>query len=211
MAVLAEACLISCERWVDSFPAEIPVHTFSEAFNTRMNALLAAQGGGKPRKRGAGRKVLLVAAALLAAAVAASAVPGSREFIVSRFSKHLSEYEIADPRGAKRVHSMTVGYVPEGFRKVEKNCSYGKLGFDEYYQNGDRSFSVAKVTLEAGIWFNSGNYESKMIVVNGFQAILFQATEDCFGVLYNDGQYIYEVVGRRIPADMVIEIAQNLK
>lgn len=210
MAVLAEACWISCERWVDSFPAEIPVHTFSEAFNIRMNALLAAQGGGKPRKRGAGRKVLLVAAALLAAAVAASAIPASREFIVSRFSDNLFEYEIADPRGAKRVTSLTVGYVPEGFRKVEKNCSYGKLGFCEYYQNGDRFFSVEKVTLGAGIWFNTGEHESKTVDINGFQAILFQATEDCFGVLYNDGQYIYEVVGR-IPADMVIEIAQNVK
>ena len=209
MAVLAEACWISCERWVDAFPAEIPVHTFSEAFNTRMNALLAAQGGGKPRKRGAGRKVLMVAAALLAAAVAASAVPGSREFILSRFSNR-SEYEIADPRGAKRVTSMTVGYVPEGFRKVEKNCSYGKTGFLEYYQNGDRFFTVEKSTLEAGITFDTEEYESKTVDINGFQAILFQATEDCFGVLYNDGQYIYEVAGK-IPAAMVIEIAQNLK
>ncbi len=210
MAVLAEACWISCERWVDAFPAEIPVHTFSEAFTARMNALLAAQGGGKPRKRGAGRKVLLVAAALLAAAVAASAIPGSREFIVSRFSDNIFEYEIADPRGAKRVTSMTVGYVPEGFRKVEKNCSYGKLGFIEYYQNGDRFFTVEKSELNAGIWFDTEEHESKMIVVNGFQAILFQATEDCFGVLYNDGQYVYSVTGK-IPADMVIEIAQNLK
>ena len=209
MAVLAEACWISCERWVDAFPAEIPVHTFSEAFNTCMNALLAAQGGGKPRKRGAGRKVLLVAAALLAAAVAASAVPGSREFIVPRFSNR-SEYEIADPRGAKRVTSMTVGYVPEGFRKVEKNCSYGKTGFIEYYQNGDRFFTVEKSTLEAGITFDTEEYESKMIDINGFQAIVFQATDDYFGILFNDGQYIYSVEGT-ISTDELVKIAQNVK
>ncbi len=209
MAVLAEACWVSCERWVDSFPAEIPVHTFSEAFTARMNALLAAQGGGKPRKRGAGRKVLMVAAALLAAAVAASAVPASREYILSRFSNR-TEYEIADPRGAKKVTSMTVGYVPEGFQKVEKNCSYSKVGFCEYYQNGDRFFSAKKLTLEVGITYDTEEYESKTVDINGFQAILFQATEDCFGVLYNDGQYVYSVTGK-IPADMVIEIAQNLK
>lgn len=84
------------------------------------------------------------------------------------------------------------------------------MEFLEYYQNGDRFFFVAKSNLEGGTWFDTEEYESKMIVVNGFQAILFQATEDCFGVLYNDGQYIYVVAGR-IPAAMVIEIAQNLK
>ena len=84
------------------------------------------------------------------------------------------------------------------------------MGFCEYYQNGDRFFSVAKSELKAGTWFDTEEYESKMIVVNGFQAILFQATDDYFGILFNDGQYIYSVQGT-ISTDELVKIAQNVK
>lgn len=35
MTAFEEVCLLSCEKWVDSFPMEIPKHNFSKKHNEK--------------------------------------------------------------------------------------------------------------------------------------------------------------------------------
>lgn len=128
-----EACLLSCEEWANSFP-ENEKFDFSPSFENEMNILIEKMNkvtrfrntGNRHRPSKKTIKLLIIAAILFAVAVATTvfAIPTTREYVVEKFSNH-STYRVIDHDGEKKVKSLTLNYVPEGFEKVSEDISTG--------------------------------------------------------------------------------------
>lgn len=205
MTAFEEVCLLSCEKWVDSFPMEIPKHNFSKKHNEKMEELFRQEPKENMHKLSKKTiKILLIAAILLTlTATTVFAIPASRRVIVDKFSNH-SEYEVLDKSNVKPVKSLTVNYVPEGFIKVDEDLNY------QYYENGERNFFVEKCMINAGIGFDTETYESENIEINGREAVLYRSNNEINGLVFNDGNYIYNINGH-LNKEELVKIAQNIE
>ena len=205
MTAFEEVCLLSCEKWVDSFPAEIPNHNFSNKHNEKMVELFRQEPKDNVHKLSKKTiKILLIAAILLAlTATTVFAIPASRKAIVEKLSNH-SEYEILEKSKVKPVKSLTVNYVPESFIKVDEDFNY------QYYKNGERHFVVEKSNINAGIGFDTETYDSENIEINGREAVLYRSLNGYIGIIFNDSNYIFEISGN-IEKEELVKIAQNVK
>lgn len=206
MSNFEEICLLSCEKWVDSFPDDIPKHKFSEKHEKIMKPLLACQS--KDNKRRLSGKIirfLIIAAVIMAVAVTVFAIPLSRKFIIERFSDH-SEYSVQDTSEAQEVKSLELNYVPTGFKKTED------YGYIYLYENGNKYFSVEKMDLNSTVGFDTEKYEyeHEYLIINGANAIYYQSSENVSGILFNNGNYIFLLDGN-IGKDELVKIAQNVK
>ena len=208
MSKFEEVCLLSCEKWIDSFPEDIPKHEFSEKHKKRMEPLLAYQPkGSKRRISGKFIKFIIIAAIIAAIAATALANPVSRKYIIERFSDH-SEYNVIDTKNTEKVESLALNYIPTGFAESEeyKSESY----FIEVYNNGDEYFSVKKYTLDTTIGYDTEFYEPETLIINGADAIYYQSTEILSGIVFNNGNYIFLIEGN-IGKEELVKIAQNVE
>ena len=206
MSTFEEVCLLSCEQWVDSFPDDIPNHRFSEQHNWIMDNLFNnMQIKVKPKLSKNTIKFLLIAAILLALATTVVAVPLTREYIVNKFSNY-SEYEVLDRSKYYEVDSPPIlNYVPAGFVLIDNE-------FIEHleYTNGDMRFAVSKYEIDGQFYFDTEEYPSEEIMINGIKGVYFRSDEDYAGIVFNDNKYIYSVDGN-IDKEELVKIAQNIE
>lgn len=202
MSAFEEAVWLSCEKWVDSFPTDIPKHHFSEKHNEIINEIIYGKQEKTKHKLSKGTiKVLLIAAVLLAFATTVFAVPASREYIIEKFFNH-SEYAVIDNSDFKKVTPLNLNYIPTGFEKVE---DYG----DTYlYRKNNKFFTVQKCELSAIVDFDTEKYERENIKINGADAVYFRTNDELNGVIFNNGKYIF-IVNGNISKDDIVNIAQN--
>lgn len=208
MSTFQEICLLSCEKWVDSFPEKIPKHKFSKNHNQKMKELFS--GGVKESKHKISKttaRIILIAAILLAIAATAFAIPTVRKYVTEKFYDH-SEYNIVDKSGAKDVTSLTVNYIPEGFELSNEFCSERLFTFD--YTKGKEFFSVDKSSLNAGIYYDTEHNDSENIIINGLDAVYFKTDGEAKGIVFNDGKYIFVISGT-VSKEELIKIAQNVE
>lgn len=209
MDKFTEACRLANRQWVDSLPADAPPHEFSPAFMAAMRPLLQPDITPVPQKKRRLTKktarILLAAAVLLALAIAttAIAVPLARRANVTQLSDH-GQYEVADPENAPDVDGITVGYVPDGFVLTEE---YEHL---YVYENGGRTFTVEKVELDARISFDTEDYLSESITINGAPGIYHHSDSGYNGIIFNNGEYIFMIDGN-ISKEELVKIAQNVQ
>ncbi|WP_288527244.1 DUF4367 domain-containing protein [uncultured Eubacterium sp.] len=209
MTAIEEACMFSCENWIDSFPQKIPKHKFSREHKKAINKILYSDNK-KYKVTFSKRniKILLIAAVLLSlAATVVFAVPKSREFIVNKFSNH-SEYNITDTDNIKDVKSLTVNYIPKGFEVTEEHTASGFCILK--YENGEKSFSIKKLSLDFTINYDTEKYKSEEIKINGITAVYYKPDNDMHGIIFNNGEYIYSVSGH-ISKDEIVKVAQNIE
>lgn len=209
MDKFTKACRLACEQWMDSLPQDVPTHHFSPAFEEAMRPLLQPNIAAVPKKKRKFTKktlkILVAAAVLLAIAVAttAIAVPLARRANVTQLPDH-GEYEVADPENAPNVDGITVGYVPQGFEKTE---DYDYLYI---YENGDLSFTVEKYKLGTKITYDTEDYPSESITINGAPGIYHRSNSGYNGIIFNNGEYIFAVDGN-ISKEELVKIAQNVR
>ena len=97
---LETACLLSCERWVDTFEKEIPEHTFSKEHNEKMKPLLSDNLiKYKPKLSKKTLKFILIAAIIMSLAITVfvTAKPAFEKYSFNKYSDH-SEYEVLAPK-----------------------------------------------------------------------------------------------------------------
>ena len=209
MSNLREVCLLYCEKWVDSFPCDIPKHEFSKKHNEKMQSLLQNKPKDKKRRlSGKAITFILIAAIIMAVATTVFAIPSCREFILKQYSSY-SEYYVPDAKNS-RVETLKVNYVPDGF---EKNGEYEEYFIYSYNNvvNSKEYFEVHKVVLNAKISFDSKKYDNENIYINGIEGIYFSSDDEKDkGIVFNNGKYIFIVKGN-IDKQTLIEIAQNVE
>ena len=204
MSNFQEVCLLSCENWVDSFPDDIPKHKFSKKHEEKMKELFEPDT--KVQKHRLSKKtikILLIAAILLGLATTVFAIPASREFIIQKFSNH-SEYNVVNDNDIKKVDSLNVNYIPEGFNKVE-DYEYCRV-----YKNGEEEFIVDKISISASVGYDTEKYDDEIIDINGIKAIYYRSENNYKGIIFNNGEYIFGVSGN-IEKEELVRIAQNIE
>lgn len=204
MSNFQEVCLLSCESWVDSFPDDIPKHKFSKKHKEKMKEIFELDIEIQKHKLSKKTiKILLIAAILLSLATTVFAIPASREFIIQKFSNH-SEYNVVDTENAEKVESLKLNYIPEGFVKTE-DYEHAVM-----YSNSELSFYVEKFELTSSIGFDTENYDSESIIINGIDGIYYTSKNNEKGVIFNNGNYIFVVSGN-IEEKELVKIAQNVE
>lgn len=204
MSNFQEVCLLSCESWVDSFPDDIPKHKYSKKHKEKMKEIFELDTEIQKHKLSKKTiKILLIAAILLSLATTAFAIPASREFIIQKFSNH-SEYNVVNDNDIKKVDSLNVNYIPEGFNKVEDYEYY------RVYKNGDEEFIVDKISISASVGYDTEKYDDEIIDINGIKAIYYRSENNYNGIIFNNGEYIFGVSGN-IEKEELVRIAQNVE
>lgn len=204
MSNFQEVCLLSCESWVDSFPDDIPKHKFSKKHKEKMKEIFELDIEIQKHKLSKKTiKILLIAAILLSLATTVFAIPASREFIIQKFSNH-SEYNVVNDNDIKKVDSLNVNYIPEGFNKVEDYEYY------RVYKNGDEEFIVDKISISASVGYDTEKYDDEIIDINGIKAIYYRSENNYNGIIFNNGEYIFGVSGN-IEKEELVRIAQNVE
>lgn len=207
MNTLQEACSMSCEKWVDSFPDDIPRHNFSRRHNKIIAKILCTdEKKYKVTFSKRNVKALIIAAILLSLSTTVFAVTASKEAIINKLANH-SEYKISDTVQTKETNLLTVNYIPKDYKKVEEYTD----GFYIFrYKNKDDEFTVSKYDITANISFDTEKYSSKKIKINNFDAVYYKSNNCDNGIIFNNGEYIFVVSGN-ISKDELVRIAQNVE
>lgn len=208
MSNFEEVCLLSCENWIDSFPAEIPKHKFSKKHSEKMKEIFQTEPKEKKHKLSKKTiKFILIAAILLSLAITVFAIPAYREFIIEKFFNH-SEYIVVDTSYAKDVTSLNLNYIPTGFERTEEYTSNDF--YIETYNNNYQYFYVKKYKLNTNIGYDTEKYNSENIRINGIEAVYYMPDNELKGIIFNNGEYMYIISGN-IDKKELVKIAQNVE
>ncbi len=207
MGNFEEACALSCEKWIDSFPAEIPKHKFSKKHTEKIEEIFKKELKENEHKLSKKTvKFILIAAILLSLTITAFAVPSSRKFIVERFSNH-SEYSVVDTDDTENVKFLKLNYIPTGFEKVKEYASNDI--YIQNYRNSDKYFYVEKYIVNTSINFDSEKYNSNEIKINGMNVVYYTSDNEINGVIFNNGEYTF-IINGNISKKELVNIAQNI-
>lgn len=199
------ACLQSCEEWTAKFKDDAE-YAFSEKFEKKMRRLLDKMRNDKYHRFTRNTiKALLVAAIILSLAVTALAIPASREYIITKSRDHFS-YKVNDVSGIKKVENIEINYVPEHFVKIGELIS--DAGGSCEYRNEEYWFVVDKTVIDTAVNFDIS--EQSVKTVNGIDYTLFSTDNNCGGIIWNNGIYIYSVEGNIGEAEL-LKIALETK
>ena len=208
MLVFEEALWLSSEKWIASFPTDLPKHKFSRKHNKAIKDMIS--GKKEKTKHNLSKrtiKVLLIAAVLLAFITTVFAVPVSREYIVQKFFNH-SSYNVKDIDKISTVDMLEIKYIPDGFVITDEYKS--KYVYSVTYSNKQEHFSVDKHAINTYVNFDTEKYDCENISINGIDG-LFYVTENLEkGIIFNDANYIFIVSGN-IDKNDLINIAQNVQ
>lgn len=208
MSNFEEVCLLSCEKWVDSFPDEIPIHKFSKIHKEKMKELFQTEPAPKLKLSKKTAKLLLIAAILLAlTTTTVFAIPGSRKAILEKFSNH-DEYVVLDTSKAKKVKSLIVNYMPDGYECVEK--IENKEKFTYHFENGGKRIQISKKMLGFGNYYDNEHGGTEEIKINGYDGLIYDFGDSFYGIVFNDGNYIFEIISNE-NKETIVKIAQNIE
>lgn len=205
MTNFEEACKMSAEKWVASFPDEVEAHKFSQKHIDAINEIIYPKPAVKVKKLSKKTvRFIIIAAVLLALATTAIASPAFRQFTLKDFSNR-SEYRVSDIKNVPALTDLKVNYIPKGFKKTYsyKKCSYG-------YTNANKYIYVDKLSLDTEIAFDNETSKTENITIKGAKAIYYITDNNVGTIIYNDGNYIYNIHGN-IGKKELVKIAQNVE
>lgn len=208
---LVDACAIHQEQWITDTMEELADYSHTKKYNRYMANLINEMRKNKIHKRKYTRKTIkfiIIAAIIIAMAVAITsfAIPVTREYVVQHFSTH-STYEVKGIEKAKKVKDLVINYIPAGFEQTEKFESVACFSYD--YQNKDLFLSCSKFKTDGDYSFNTEKHAIKTLTKNNIDYIIYD-TDKTLGVVWNNGQYMYEVTGN-LTEEELLAIAYSME
>lgn len=209
MSKLAEACALSFEEWISTFPETMPKaecspqhenwkkKLFNKMRNDRYHVLTTKS-----------IKIMLVAAILCALLMSAFVFPSSRESIVDSFYD-FSIFKMTKDNSNYVNNEIKVGYMPEGF-KLESSSYVGKNLLNRYEDNNGNYFTVLKSSSSMKIEYNSEDTESTEILLNGIKYIYCETESGVINIIWTRCDYVYRVNGK-LTFNVLLEIAQSVE
>lgn len=203
-----EACLLSCEDWVNEITEKYShkeEFVFSKSFENKMDTLIDKMRNDQyhalTRKS---LRTLIIAAVILSFATTALAIPTTRKYIIKQFQDHFS-YLVTDISEIDTTEDVSIGYVPDGFIKTDEDCS--EIGIYCEYTNNEDWFSVLKHPIDVAI--NYDNNKQDIQRINNIDYIIAEKN-DTHIIIWNNGQYTYRIMGN-IDKSILISIAEKTK
>ena len=209
MSKLAEACALSFEEWISTFPETMPKaecspqhekwkkKLFNKMRNDHYHVLTTKT-----------IKIMLVAAILCALLMTAFSFPSSREGFVDSFDD-FSIFKITKDNNNFVNSEIKVGYIPEGF-KLEKSGIEGKIIINRYKNENGQFFKIVKNSSSTNVGYNSESSESTEILLNGIKYIYCETESGVNSIIWTKYDYVYRINGR-LSFDVLLEIAQSVE
>ncbi len=209
MSNLAKACELSLNNWLETFPDVIPEAERSKKHEKwKRNLFNKMRNDRYHRFTTRTIKVMLVAAILCALLLTAFVIPSSREFILNEFDKH-STYKLTENNKNSVSGEITVGYVPEGY-ELESDFISGRNIFYRYESEKGDFFTIIKSSSAARVEFDTENFVSKEIVVNGSKYIYCKGNECINNLIWTINDYVYRISGP-FSFEELLKIAKTVK
>ena len=208
MNKLSQACELSLNDWLATFPDEIPEaecsakhekwkkNLFNKMRDDRYHVLTTKAV-----------RIILVAAILCSLLLTAFVIPSSREFILENFDR-CSMYKITENNKNSLNGKMDVGYIPEGFELRDTNI-VDKIVIFKYKDENGAFFTVSKSSSATEICFDTENFVSEEIVDNNVTYIYCQGNENINNLVWTKNDYAYRVSGTLTKKDL-FKIAKNV-
>ena len=208
MSAFEEAVWLSSEKWVDSFPNDLPKHHFSKKHNKIIHEIIYGKQEKAEHKISKGTvKVLLIAAILLAFATTVFAIPTSREYIIEKFFNH-SSYNVKEIYKINSIESFEINYIPDGFVVTDEYKS--NYFYSSIYTNKEFHFCIEKHAINTYVGFDTEKYDCENILINGIDGLFYISENFDKGIIFNNANYIFVISGN-IEKDELVKIAQNLR
>lgn len=208
MSKLSQACELSLNDWLATFPDEIPEaecsakhkkwkrNLFNKMRDDRYHVLTTKAV-----------RIIFIAAILCSLLMTAFVIPSSREFILEKFDTH-STFKITENNDNVVAREITIDYIPEGFELdgtiyLDKQIIYR-------YQNADNKFfTVIKQSSAMEVNFDTENFVSEEIVDNNATYIYCQGNENINNLIWTKNDYVYRIDGT-LSREEFIKIAKNV-
>ncbi len=209
MSKFAEACMLSYEDWVATFPEIIPEAEYTEKHEKWKKKLFDKMRGDRYHRFTAKTvKVMLVAAVISALLLTAFVIPSSREFIIDNLGIY-STYELTEDNGNSVNGEITVGYIPEGF-ELESKEELSKSLMYHYTNSKSESFKILKQASSTQIEFDTENVEATEVVVNDMKYICCTSVSGNSSIIWNKNDYVFRIDGN-ISVEELVKIAEKVK
>ncbi len=209
MSKLAEACALSFEEWVSSFPETMPKaecspkhekwkkKLFNKMRNDRYHVLTTKT-----------IKLLLVAAILCALLMSAFVFPSSREAFVDTFDD-FSIFKITKENKNYVNSDIKVGYIPEGF-VFDSNYFEGKYILKRYENSKGEYFTILKQSSSMKVEYDTENFVSTETIIDGIKYVYCEGNLGISNIMWTKNDYVYRVSGM-FTYNELLEIAKNVE
>lgn len=209
MSKLAEACALSFEEWISTFPETMPKaecspqhekwkkKLFNKMRNDRYHVLTTKS-----------IKIMLVAAILCALLMSAFVFPSSREGFVNSFDD-FSIFKLIKDNNNFVNSEIKVGYIPEGYRFI-LTTDFGKNKSYRFENSNGEFFTILKHSSSMVLEYNSENNVSKEFVVNNIKYVYCEGDSGVNNIMWTKNDYVYRITGM-FTYNELIEIAKNVE
>ena len=209
MSKLAQACELSFNEWIESFPEVMPVaerspkhekwkkQLFNKMRNDRYHVLTTKSVN-----------ILLIAAILCALLMSAFVFPSSREALTDNFDI-FSTFKMTKDNNNYINSEIKVGYIPEGYYFSEI-IDMGKYKMYRYSNNEGIFFTIMKQSSSIIVDYNSEEQVSSEIVVNNVKYICSTGDSGVSNIVWTKNDYVYRISGK-LNSDELFKIAINIE
>lgn len=209
MSKLAQACELSLNDWLSTFPDIIPQAVCSKKHEKWKKKLF-----NKMRDNYYHRfttktvKVMLVAAVLFALLLTAFVIPSSREFMVEKFDKY-SVLQITKDNKNSPNGKITVGYIPDGFELVNEECVDYYVS-NTYQNSNSLHFDISKSPSSSMVNFNSEYSYTEEIKIENIIYVYNEGINGSNILIWTKKDYIYRIDGN-ISKEEMLKIANTIE
>lgn len=208
MSKLAQACELSLNDWLSTFPDIIPQAVCSKKHEKWKKKLF-----NKMRDNYYHRfttktvKVMLVAAVLFALLLTAFVIPSSREFMIEKFDKY-SVFQITKDNKNSPNGKITVGYIPDGFELVNE-VSVDYHIEKAYRSNNGKYFNISKCSSLTTINYNTESSYIEEIIIDNITYVYNEGENSSNILLWTKNDFIYRIDGT-LSKDELLKIAKTV-
>ncbi len=209
MSKLAEACVLSFDEWIESFPDNVPKAECSEKHIKWKQKLFDKMRNDRyHRLTSKTIKIMLVAAILCALLLSAFVFPSSRETIVEEFDI-FNTFKITKDNKNHINSDITVGYIPEGYKYtktivMEKQVSY-------IYQNDkSETLTITKCSSSSIVSYDNEKTTSKEIIISDVKYVFSESETGNNSLTWTKNDYVYRIIGF-LDLDELLKISDNVK
>lgn len=204
-----KACEMSLNDWLSTLPEEVPRAEYTENHEKWLKKLFNKMRDNRYHRFTTKTvKVLVIAATLTALLLTAFVIPSSREYIIDNFDI-FSRYQLTESNNNSVNGEITVGYIPEGFEKVNEYTSSKNIFID--YKNSEGT-AINLVKSSSG---NEVDFDTEMGIIEsitiGEQTYTYFLDSNNFcNLVWSKNDYVYQLHSS-VSKDELLKIAETVR
>ena len=209
MSKLAQACELSFNDWLATFPDVIPEAERSKRHDRWKKNLFDKMRNDRYHIFTTKTiKVMLVAAIISMILLTAFVIPSSREYILDNLDE-FSRYKITENNKNSVAGEITVGYIPDGFEFSQKLKSNKQIMY-RYDDSAGSFFTILKYASSMEVNFDTENYVSEEFVVDNIKYIYCQGNDNVNNLIWTQNDYVYKL-DATFEKEELIKIAKTVE